>query len=202
MSYEKDFQADQTVGSYIPVRHTTATVLQPVPPGPLAAPLLAAPDLTLYPVPVPGAVPVVLPDGRTAWGKPVEPRLEVIPSAGAPREAMPGWAKAVCAVAGSLTLMALGSAIALRIAAPALGGLVDLLEMVWKVTLTLAVIFFGFGLVGRYLLSTAGPSAAESPGQSAQPMVFAPRINTGGNRLIGRGGDVNIQVGDRNRNKQ
>lgn len=35
-----------------------------------------------------------------------------------------------------------------------------------------------------------------------QQVVFAPQINTGGTRLLGRSGDVNIQLGDRNRNKQ
>ncbi|MGW3746643.1 hypothetical protein ACWD62_40495 [Streptomyces sp. NPDC005146] len=198
MSYEKDFQADQTVGSYIPVRHTTATVLQPValPTSPQPAPVL-----TLYQVPVPGAVQVQLPDGRTAWGRPVEHHLDPLPAAGPSPEAMPGWAKAVCLVAGSLTLMALGSAAALRIAAPALGGLVDLLDTIWKVALTLAVILFGLGLTGRFLFASARDAdTASTPAQ--QPMVFAPQIDTGGTRLLGRSGDVNIQIGDRNRNKQ
>jgi hypothetical protein len=37
---------------------------------------------------------------------------------------------------------------------------------------------------------------------SPQTIVLAPRIDTGRGRLLGRSGDVNIQVGDRNRNKQ
>lgn len=81
--------------------------------------------LTLYQVPVPGAVQVQLPDGRTALGRPVEHHPDPLRAAGLSPGAMPGWAKAVSVVAGSLTLMALGSAAALRIAAPALGGLVD-----------------------------------------------------------------------------
>ena len=199
MSYEKDLQADQTVGFYIPVRTTTATVLQPVA---LPADPQPAPVLTFYQVPVPGAVQVQLPDGRTAWGRPVEHHLDPLPAAGPSPEAMPGWAKAVCLVAGSLTLMALGSAAALRIAAPALGGLVDLLDTIWKVALTLAVILFGLGLTGRFLFASARDADTASTPAQQQPMVFAPQIDTGGTRLLGRSGDVNIQIGDRNRNKQ
>ncbi|MFB7552601.1 hypothetical protein [Streptomyces sp. NPDC056154] len=170
-------------------------------PAPQPAP---APALTLYQVPVPGAVQVQLPDGRIAWGRPVEHHLDPVPTATNSPEAMPGWAKAVSLVAGSLTVMALGSAAALRIAAPALGGLVDLLDTLWKVALTLAVILFGIGLTGRFLLASARRADTTAPAadQQQQPMVFAPQIDTGGTRLLGRSGDVNIQFGDRNRNKQ
>ncbi|MFI8007945.1 hypothetical protein [Streptomyces sp. NPDC086010] len=169
-------------------------------PAPQPAP---APALTLYQVPVPGAVQVQLPDGRFAWGKPVEHHLTATPPATTPPEAMPGWAKAVSLIAGSLTVMALGSATALRIAAPALGGLVDLLDTLWKVALTLAVILFGVGLTGRYLFAKAlCANTTTPPAAQQQPMVFAPQIDTGGTRLLGRSGDVNIQLGDGNRNKQ
>ncbi|MGW0669783.1 hypothetical protein [Streptomyces sp. NPDC002746] len=168
-----------------------------------ASPPAPAPALTLYQVPVPGAVQVQLPDGRIAWGRPVDHHLDPAPAQAAPTEAMPGWAKAVSLIAGSLTVMALGSAAALRIAAPALGGLVDLLDMLWKVALTLAVILFGTGLTGRYLLASARRADTTAPtADQQQPMVFAPQIDTGGTRLLGRSGDVNIQFGDHNRNKQ
>ncbi|MFF3358190.1 hypothetical protein ACFYWN_37540 [Streptomyces sp. NPDC002917] len=153
-------------------------------------------------MPVPGAVQVQLPDGRTAWGRPVEQHLDPLPPATTPPEAMPGWAKALSLVAGSLTLMALGSAAALRIAAPALGGLVDLLDTLWRVALTLAVFLVGVGLTGRLLLASARRTDTATAPAEQQPMVFAPQIDTGGTRLLGRSGDVNIQIGDRNRNKQ
>ncbi|MFI6063511.1 hypothetical protein [Streptomyces sp. NPDC051286] len=77
----------------------------------------------------------------------------------------------------------------------------DLLDTIWKVALTLAVILFGLGLTGRFLFASArSADIASTPAQ--QPMVFAPQIDTGGTRLLGRSGDVNIQIGDRNRNKQ
>lgn len=168
---------------------------------PAAPAAVPAPALTLYQVPVPGAVQVQLPDGRIAWGRPVDHHLDPVPAQAAPTEAMPGWAKAVSLIAGSLTVMALGSATALRIAAPALGGLVDLLDMLWKVALTLAVILFGLSLTGRLLLTTTRRTDTATPPEQ-QPMVFAPQIDTGGTRVFGRSGDVNIQFGDRNRNKQ
>ncbi|MFE2943398.1 hypothetical protein ACFXKG_30745 [Streptomyces sp. NPDC059255] len=157
--------------------------------------------LTLYQVPVPGAVEVQLPDGRTAWARPVDTHLDPLPTdATARREPMPGWAKAVGLVAGSITAAALGGALALRIAAPALGGLVDLLDILWKVALTLAVILLGAFTVARSLLAKAAAHSDTTP--TKPPVVFAPQINTAGTRLIGRGGDVNIQWGDNNRNKQ
>jgi membrane protein implicated in regulation of membrane protease activity len=118
---------------------------------------------------------------------------------------MPGWAKAIGMVAGSLTALALGGALALRIAAPALGGLVDVLDMLWKVALVLAVILFGAAVVVRSLFAKAAAHAGGDTGSgtdSGQTVIFAPQIDSGGNRLIGRGGDVNIQWGDGNRNKQ
>ncbi|WP_331755881.1 hypothetical protein [Streptomyces sp. NBC_01643] len=199
MSNERNPQADQRADLYTPVRTTTATVLQPVTHPTAEQP---APALTLYQVPVPGAVQVQLPDGRTAWGRPVEHHLDPLPPASASPEAMPSWAKAVSLVAGSLTLMALGSAAALRIAAPALGGLVDLLDTIWRVSLALAVILFGLGLTGRFLLASARRTDTPTTPAELQPMVFAPQIDTGGTRLLGRSGDVNIQIGDRNCNKQ
>ncbi|MFD3567417.1 hypothetical protein [Streptomyces sp. NPDC058667] len=166
---------------------------------------VTAPQVTLYPVPVPGSVQVQLPDGRIAWGRPVEHRLDPVPVHTAPAEPMPAWAKAIGMVAGSLTVLALGGAVALRIAAPALGDLVDLLDMIWKVALTLAVLLFGARLLSRSLRGALGTDQADT-GRSAtdagQTVVFAPQIDTGGPRLLGRSGDVNIQFGDRNRNKQ
>ncbi|OIJ95412.1 hypothetical protein [Streptomyces colonosanans] len=169
---------------------------------------VTAPAVTLYQVPVPGAVQVQLPDGRIAWGRPVEHRLDPLP-AGPQREPMPAWAKAIGMVAGSLTALALGGAIALRIAEPALGGLVDLLDTLWKLGLTLVVILFGAAIVARSLFakaanhtSTGARSGTASRPGTGQTVVFAPQIDTSGTRLIGRGGDVNIQWGDSNRNKQ
>ncbi|MFM9812807.1 hypothetical protein ACKI16_30370 [Streptomyces scabiei] len=194
------YVVDQEVGPHSPAVPTA--IWQPAPQQyPLAQ--QAAPALTLYQVPVPGAVQVQLPDGRIAWGRPVEHRLDPVP-AGPQREPMPGWAKAIGMVAGSLTALALGGAIALRIAAPALGGLVDVLDMLWKVALVLAVILFGAVAVARSLFSKAAAHASGDTGSTdnGQTVIFAPHIDTGGNRLIGRSGDVNIQVGDHNRNKQ
>lgn len=162
-----------------------------------------APSLTLYQVPVPGSVQVQLPDGRVAWGRPAEQRLEPVPVA-TPREPMPSWAKAIGMVAGSITALALGGAVALRIAAPAMGGLVDVLDMLWKVALVLAVILFGGVAVARSLFAkVAGHTGSDhAAGSEPSTVVFSPQIDTGGNRIIGRGGDVNIQWGDGNRNKQ
>lgn len=56
-------------------------------------------------------------------------------------------------------------------------------------------------LTGRLLLASARRTDTATCADQ-QPMVFAPQIDTGGTRLLGRGGDVNIQIGDRNRNKQ
>lgn len=178
-------------------------VWQPAPQHHTALQPVTAPEMTLYQVPVPGAVPVQLPDGRTAWGRPVEHRLDPVPAA-APREPMPGWAKAVGMVAGSLTALALGGAAALRIAAPALGGLVDLLDMIWKVTLTLAVILFGARFIRSFRTTsgTATDTTAQTRTDPGQTVVFAPHIDTGGTRILGRGGDISIQIGDRNRTKQ
>ncbi|MEU5838592.1 hypothetical protein ABZ820_33670 [Streptomyces diacarni] len=179
-----------------------AAIWQPAAPQQHTLEPVAAPPMTLYQVPVPGAVPVQLPDGRTAWGREVEHHLDPAPPP-AVREPMPAWAKAVGAVAGSLTLLSLGSAVALRIAAPALGVAVDVLDMIWKVALTLAVILFGTRFLRSFRATVTGePSGDGGADQHTQPMVFAPQINTGGTRLCGRSGDVNIQLGDRNRNKQ
>ncbi|GAA0454344.1 hypothetical protein [Streptomyces olivaceiscleroticus] len=160
--------------------------------------------LTLYQVPVPDSIPVQLPDGRTAWARHIQPQLAPTPVDTSPREPMPALAKTVCAVAGSLTVLALGGATALRIAAPALGGLVELLDTIWRVALTLAAILFGVVAGGRFLFAkTPGSEGADRADRAyEQPMVFAPQIDTSGGRLLGRGGDVNIQLGDRNRNKQ
>lgn len=185
----------QDVGPTVPAVPTA--IWQPAPQQPVV------PALTLYQVPVPGAVQVQLPDGRTAWARPVQERLDPVPVT--PHESMPAWAKALGMAAGSLTLLALGGAVALRIAAPALGGLVDLLDTIWKVALTLAVILFGAGIVARSLFAKAAEHTGEDSHvgpEAGQTVIFAPQIDTGGNRLIGRAGDVNIQIGDRNRNKQ
>ncbi|OEJ36337.1 hypothetical protein [Streptomyces agglomeratus] len=200
MSHEIHLQADQRVGPYAPVRHTTATVMQPLPHHTDVQP---AASLTLYQVPVPGAVQVQLPDGRIAWGRPVEHRLDPVPVPKAQGEPMPAWAKAMGMVAGSLSALALGSALALRIAAPALGGLVDVLDMLWKTALVLAVILFGGVAIVRGLVvkATGHASGTGTSGEAGQTVVFAPQIDTGGNRLIGRAGDVNIQWGNGNRNK-
>ncbi|CAM5523780.1 MULTISPECIES: hypothetical protein [Streptomyces] len=193
------------VGQDVGLRIATLpdAVWQPAPSQP-ASPH-PAPAVTLYPVPVPGAVQVQLPDGRLAWGRPVEHRLDPVP-ADAPRcEPVPALAKAVGVVAGSLTALALGGALALRIAAPALGDLVDLLDAIWKVVLTLAVILLGIGVVARRLLTRdhGTPDDGAAGGTDAgQTLVFAPQIDTGGTRLLGRGGDVNIQWGHGNHNKQ
>ncbi|WP_331732368.1 hypothetical protein [Streptomyces sp. NBC_00989] len=200
MSYAHDLQADQTVGQ-------TAPLLRAVPLQTPPAPHHDEPVLTLYQVPVPGAIEVTLPNGRTAWAKEVEARLDPIPTK--PHEPMPSWAKGICLVSGGLTVLVLGSAVALRIAAPTFGDLVDVLDMIWRVTLALAVIFFGAGIVVRRLLASAlgdnhatGASRPQGGGHSEQHIVIAPQIDTGGNRLIGRSGDVNFQFGDGNRNKQ
>ncbi|MBC9730157.1 hypothetical protein [Streptomyces sp. TRM68367] len=192
---------DQEVGPHSPAVPTA--IWQPAPQQYPLVQQAAAPALTLYQVPVPGAVQVQLPDGRIAWGRPVEHRLDPVP-AGPPREPMPAWAKAIGMVAGSLTALALGGAIALRIAAPALGGLVDLLDMLWKVGMTLVVILFGAAVIARSLFAKAAGHTGSDHSSTSEPstVVFAPQIDTGGNRLIGRGGDVNIQWGDGNRNKQ
>jgi len=187
--------ADQEVG-YTPVPLSTDGLQLPVPVS------QATPALTLYQVPVPGAVQVQLPDGRTAWARPVAERLEPVPMP-KPAEPMPAWAKAFGMAAGSLTVLALGSATALRIAAPALGVLVDLLDMIWRVALVLTVLLFGARIFARHHFHTAdGESATSRTGAREEPFIFAPQIDAGGTRLLGRSGDVNIQLGDRNRNKQ
>ncbi|MEY9997442.1 hypothetical protein ABIE67_009561 [Streptomyces sp. V4I8] len=193
---------DQDVGPYSPALPTA--IWQPAPQHhQVVVQQAPAPALTLYQVPVPGSVQVQLPDGRIAWGRPVEHRLDPVPVA-TQREPMPSWAKAIGMVAGSITALALGGAVALRIAAPALGGLVDMLDMLWKVALVLAVILFGGVAVARSLFAKAAGHPGSDHGTGSEPstVVFAPQIDTGGNRLIGRGGDVNIQWGDGNRNKQ
>ncbi|MFB7076503.1 hypothetical protein [Streptomyces sp. NPDC056308] len=190
----------QDVGPRTPALPTT--VWQPVPPQHHTLEPVTGPTVTLYQVPVPGAVQVQLPDGRIAWGRPVEHRLDPVPVDTTPGEPMPAWAKAAAVVAGSLTVLALGGAVALRIAAPALGDLVDLLDMIWKVALALAVIFFGTRFIRSFLTATGSDSSTHSSSSEQQPIVFAPQIDTGGTRLIGRGGDVNIQWGNGNRNKQ
>ncbi|MFM9681681.1 hypothetical protein [Streptomyces brasiliscabiei] len=192
---------DQEVGPYSPAVPTA--IWQPAPQHHHVVQQAAAPALTLYQVPVPGSVQVQLPDGRIAWGRPVEHRLDPVPVA-TQREPMPSWAKAIGMVAGSITALALGGAVALRIAAPAMGGLVDVLDMLWKVALVLAVILFGGVAVARSLLAKVAGHTGSDHGTGSEPstVVFAPQIDTGGNRLIGRGGDVNIQWGDGNRNKQ
>lgn len=78
----------------------------------------------------------------------------------------------------------------------------DLLDTIWRVSLALAVILFGLGLTGRFLLASARRTDTPTTPAELQPMVFAPQIDTGGTRLLGRSGDVNIQIGDRNCNKQ
>ncbi|MBO8189223.1 hypothetical protein [Streptomyces spirodelae] len=193
---------DPGVGPHTPA--LPAAVWQPAQPQHhTLEPVVTAPAMTLYQVPVPDAVQVQLPDGRTAWGRPVEHRLDPTPVDTSPREPTPAWAKAVGMVAGSLTALALGSALALRIAAPALEGLVDVLEIAWKVGLVLLVLLFGAPFVARTLFGRGDHTDASAHGPAQpQPLVFAPQIDTGGTRLLGRSGDVNIQVGDRNRNKQ
>ncbi|MFD4756378.1 hypothetical protein [Streptomyces sp. NPDC058426] len=194
--------ADASTAPTLPTR-----LYQPTPlphPLPSAAPP-PSPTLTLYDIPVPGAVPVQLPDGRTAWGRPVTPHIEPTPPP-APTEPMPAWAKALGLSAASLTLLALGGALALRIAAPALGDLVDVLDMIWRVALVLAVLLLGARLLSAALLRHS-PHTGDTPSSpdaapAEQHIVFAPQIDTGGNRLIGRAGDVNIQWGHANRNKQ
>ncbi|MFJ5142735.1 hypothetical protein [Streptomyces sp. NPDC088707] len=177
-----------------------AAVWQPAPPTHHTLEPVTAPQVTLYQVPVPGSVQVQLPDGRIAWGRPVPQRLDPAPTHTTPAEPMPAWAKAIGMVAGSLTLLALGGAVALRIAAPALGDLVDLLDMIWKVAVTLAVLILGARLLSRSLRGALGTDQATTS-QTEQTVVFAPQIDTGGTRLLGRSGDINIQFGDRNRNR-
>ncbi|ASY37058.1 MULTISPECIES: hypothetical protein [unclassified Streptomyces] len=190
-----------TVGSPTPTLPTT--IWQPTPPPHPALLPAPAPHVTLYQVPVPDAVPVQLPDGSTAWGRPIQPHLEPAPLP-APAEPMPAWAKALGMTAASLTLLALGGALALRIAAPALEGLVDILDMIWRVALVLAVLLFGARFLRAFLghapTNSSTPSPASFPAE--QHIVFAPQIDTAGTRLLGRSGDVNIQFGDANRNKQ
>ncbi|MGX9923519.1 hypothetical protein ACWIG4_27135 [Streptomyces sp. NPDC002248] len=188
-----------TVGSPTPTLPTT--IWQPTPP-PVLLPT-QAPHVALYQVPVPGAVPVQLPDGSTAWGRPIQPHLEPTPLP-APAEPMPAWAKALGMTAASLTLFALGGALALRIAAPALGGLVDVLDMIWRVALVLAVLLFGTRFLRAFHRHspTSADTATPAGHRAEQHIVFAPQIDTAGTRLLGRSGDVNIQFGDANRNKQ
>ncbi|MGW2826371.1 hypothetical protein ACWC24_36110 [Streptomyces sp. NPDC001443] len=207
----EQYLVDQEVGPNSPTVPTAIwqpapqhySVVETVPPHWQA--VQQAPELTLYKVPVPGAVQVQLPDGRIAWGRPVEHRLDPIPVDITPRQPMPSWAKGIGLTSGSLTILALGGALALRIANPAMGGLVDLLDTLWKVGLTLVVIVFGAAVIARALFAKATAHMGGDTGSgtdSGQTVIFAPQIDTGGNRLIGRSGDVNIQVGDRNRNKQ
>ncbi|MGW2706916.1 hypothetical protein [Streptomyces sp. NPDC001340] len=205
----EQYLVDQEVGPHCPTLPTAIwqpapqhySVVEAVPSHRQA--VQQAPELNLFQVPVPGAVQVQLPDGRIAWGRPVEHRLEPIPVDISPRQPMPAWAKGIGLTSGSLTILALGGAVALRIADPALGGLVDLLDTLWKVGLTLVVIVFGAAVIARALFAKVTAHGGTGSGtDSGQTVIFAPQIDTGGNRLIGRSGDVNIQVGDRNRNKQ
>jgi hypothetical protein len=53
-------------------------------------------------------------------------------------------------------------------------------------------------------MNTAQHTVGRTPGPQGSPqtIVLAPRFDTGRGRLLGRSGDVSIQVGARNRNKQ
>ncbi|MGO4634977.1 hypothetical protein AB4225_29220 [Streptomyces sp. 2RAF24] len=199
----QQYTVGQDVGPRTPALLTA--VWQPAPPPHHTLEPVSAPQMTLYQVPVPGGVQVQLPDGRIAWGRPVEHHLDPAPVHTAPAEPMPSWAKAVAMIAGSLTVLALGGAVALRIAAPAMGDLVDLLDMIWKVALTLAVLLLGTRALRSFLGAARGlgtnPSATTGT-DATQTVVFAPHIDSGGTRFLGRSGDINIQFGDRNRNKQ
>ncbi|MFD8078183.1 hypothetical protein ACFV3E_36650 [Streptomyces sp. NPDC059718] len=192
-------------------RPTDQVINRPVPAVPTAiwpsqsTAMVAAehPDVTIYQVPVPGAVQVQLPDGRIAWGRPTEHHLTPIPVDTTPREPMPAWAKAIGMVAGSLTALSLGGAIALRIAEPALGDLVDVLAMLFRVGLVLAVLLFGSVFAARRMSAkSTGSPRRDREVEVRQTIIIAPTVDSGGTRLFGRAGDVNVQVGDRNRNNQ
>lgn len=96
---------------------------------------------------------------------------------------MPAWAKAFSLAAGSLTVLALGGAAALRIAAPALGDLVDVLDMLFRVALVLAALLFGGAVLARIfvrrattpLLDDATHTAQEQP---PRPRWSSPRTST------------------------
>jgi hypothetical protein len=162
----------------------------------------AAPVLTLYQVPVPGSVEVTLPNGATAWGKPVQPVAPATPMPA--HEPMPAWAKAFATVSASLAGLAVCSALALRIARPALGDLVDLLEMAMRVAFFLAVILGLFAVVARSRFNAARRDAAldhQPANTTVEQTVIVTVDNTGGTRLLGRAGDVNVQFGDHARYK-
>lgn len=171
-------------------------------PGHTGSNLEAAPVLTLYQVPVPDSVEVILPNGATAWGKYVEPiRPATTEPAGQP---MPAWAKSFSMVAASLGGLSLSFALALRIARPALGDLVDLLEMAMKVAFFLAVILGVIVIAARSRLTAnrQNPGADQALGtEYPQQTVVVTVEGTGGTRLLGRSGDVNVQLGDRARYK-
>ncbi|WP_030200650.1 hypothetical protein [Streptomyces sp. NRRL S-87] len=166
---------------------TPSRIWQPTPQTPAA-------ELELYAVPVPAAVPVVLPDGRTAWAREIAPRLETVPTtpATAPTP-MPGWAKGLALASAALSTLTLSGGLAMRIAAPALAPAVELLDTIWKVALVSAVLLLGTGAIMRGKLAAKTTTV---PRQAAQPVeVHVGGIHAGGGgRWLSRGGDVNVRL--------
>ncbi|MFZ3476095.1 hypothetical protein ACODT4_44700 [Streptomyces sp. 2.9] len=163
---------------------TPAQTWQPSLPAPAA-------ELELYAVPVPDAVPVTLPDGRTAWAREIAPRLA--PADVAPASAsMPGWAKGIALASAALSTLTLSGGLAMRIAAPALGPAVEFLDMVWKVALVLAVLVLGVGAVVRSRLAAMNSTEA-APAPAVPVEIHVGDIRTGsGGRWLSRGGDVKV----------
>ncbi|MFJ7271956.1 hypothetical protein ACIQV3_35870 [Streptomyces sp. NPDC099050] len=166
---------------------TPARIWQPTPVAPAA-------ELELYPVPVPASVPVVLPDGRTAWAREVAPRLEAAPM---PAQAvpMPAWAKGLAVAAAALSGVALSGALALRIAAPALEAAINFLEALLVFAVVVAVVLLGVGIKVR-----TGRRAAVAPGAPVMNLSFgditAGAGGTGGRWLSrgGQGGAVHLNI--------
>lgn len=164
--------------------------------------------LTLYQVPVPDAVPVQLPDGRTAWARPVQERLIPEPPAPTPtREPMPAWAKAF-----SLAMRQPHRPRPGRRRRPA-----HRRPRPRRPRGRPRHAFPGRPGPRRPPLRRRRPRPhPRPPGHHPAPrrrhphrpgaapastLVFAPHIDTGGDRLFGRSGSVTVQLGDRNRAK-
>ncbi|MFJ5026115.1 hypothetical protein [Streptomyces goshikiensis] len=155
-----------------------------------------AAELELYAVPVPDAVPVTLPDGRTAWAREIAPRLDPAPTGPSPA-AMPGWAKGIALASAALSTVTLSGGIAMRIAAPALAPAAELLDALWKVGVALLVLTLAAGSVARRKFAaltsaTAAPAAKTAPAP-APISVHVGDVHGGtGGRWISRGGDVHM----------
>ncbi|MFD9630064.1 hypothetical protein [Streptomyces violascens] len=167
------------------------------------APLVPAPEVTLYPVPVPGAQLVTLPDGRTAYARPVQANLDPVPLP-EPSPPMPAWAKGMALVAAALAGGALAGALALRVAAPALADTVDMLTALWRLAIGCLAILLGVGVMVR--LMRGGKKTARSAERARHAGTAPAGVHIGavhggtggaGGRTFsrgGKGGDVNINI--------